>query len=76
MEMLSYLTGNETREDISLNDEENKNISIETTYSKIAMNLRNDPRGKTKAPVKGIMLASVVMLGCIIAVKVSAKKKQ
>ena len=76
MEMLSYLTGKESQEDISLNDEENKNISIETTYGAISMNLQNDQPVKTKSSVEGIMLASVVMLSCIIAVKVSAKKKQ
>ena len=62
MEMLSWLTGKDGNEgNISFNDEENENISMESRYQYLASENKSAPPGSY--PATPILLASVMILG-------------
>jgi hypothetical protein len=66
--MLASLTGKDASDwDITLNDEENMNITADVTYSSLSQTAANAP-GKTGGSTE-IILASAIIAGCIIAVK-------
>lgn len=68
MDMLTWLTGKDSEDwNISFMDEENKDVSVESTYAAIS----NDPKKPTENefPIKGILLASAMILGCFTMVK-------
>lgn len=69
LKMLASLTGKDASDwDITLNDEENMNITADVSYSNLS--LFNHEPGKTgTTPTEKIILVSAVLLGCISAVK-------
>jgi hypothetical protein len=68
LNMLASLTGKDASDwDITLNDEENMNITADVTYSSLSQTAANAP-GKTGGSTE-IILASAIIAGCIIAVK-------
>ncbi len=75
LNMLASLTGKDTGDwDITLNDEENMNISADVSYSSLAQ-LPLDELTKTESnSSEKIILGSAVILVCITAVKYKANK--
>ncbi|HUS00675.1 MAG TPA: DUF2330 domain-containing protein [Chitinophagaceae bacterium] len=74
LNMLASLTGKDASDwDITLNDEENMNITADVSYSNLSQLSTNEP-GKKSGSTE-IILASAVILGCISAVKYKGNKK-
>ncbi len=76
LNMLASLTGKDAGDwDITLNDEENMNISADVSYSSLAQ-LSVDELKKTESNSnEKIILASAFILLCISAVKYKTNKK-
>ena len=71
---LASLTGKDASDwDITLNDEENMNISADVSYSNLSQLLKGEDNKRGSAPTE-IILASAVILGCISAVKFKGSK--
>ncbi len=73
---LTSLTGKNAGDwDITLNDEENMNIPSNITYSSLAQLSPDELKKTGSASTEKIILASAVMLGCIIMIKYKAGKR-
>lgn len=73
METLSWLTGKDGDDwNVSFNDEENKNITSESSYVKILAEI-NKEKGDNELPAKGILLASAIVLGCFTIIRLKNK---
>ena len=74
LNMLASLTGKDASDwDITLNDEENMNITADVSYSNLSQLPTAEP-GKRGTSTE-IILASAVILGCLTAVKYKSNKK-
>lgn len=68
MDMLGWLTGKPSEDwNISFKDEENQEVSLESTYAVIADDLKKPI--ENEFPTKGLLFASTMILGCITFVR-------
>ena len=69
MEMLSWLTGKDGDEwNLSMSAEENKNISMESTYEELALELKSGREDKGM-PARGILFATAMVLGGLALIR-------
>jgi hypothetical protein len=76
LNMLASLTGKDAGDwDITLNDEENMNISTDVSYSSLSQVPPDELKKTESVPAEKIILASAVILGCIGVVKYKKNKR-
>ena len=75
--MLASLTGKDISDwNITLNDEENRSIPVDISYSSLSQLSPDDLKKTGDVPTEKIVFASAVILGCISLVKYKANKRK